>query len=73
MPIFTCGRLDKDGRDSLIANIRSAFPDLHKIYWLSLRAEAMVIINDVSYTLGDYYSNTSNNNSDGDGGDNANT
>ncbi|KPA83822.1 hypothetical protein ABB37_02031 [Leptomonas pyrrhocoris] len=54
VPILTCGRLDGSARDELIGDIRSTFPRVQSIHWVSLRAEPMVMINDVGYTLSDY-------------------
>lgn len=54
VPIFTCGRLSGAARDELVHDIRSTFPRAQSIHWVSLRAEPMVMINDVGYTLTDY-------------------
>ncbi|KPI87145.1 hypothetical protein ABL78_3798 [Leptomonas seymouri] len=54
VPIFTCGRMNSSARDELIRDIRRTFPRVQSIHWVSLRAEAMVMINDVGYTLSDY-------------------
>ncbi|EPY20257.1 metal ion binding protein [Strigomonas culicis] len=54
VPIFTCGRVGQRARDDLVREIRAAFPEHRRVYWLSLRAEPMVIINDINYTLSDY-------------------
>jgi hypothetical protein len=54
VPIFTCGRLNGMARAELIQNIRTTFPRVQSIHWVSLRAEPMVMINDMAYTLTDY-------------------
>lgn len=54
VPILTCGRLSSTARDELICDIRATFPKAQSIHWISLRAEPMVFINDVGYTLTDY-------------------
>lgn len=54
VPILTCGRLNGTARDELIRDIRNTFPRAQSIHWISLRAEPMVMINDVGYTLTDY-------------------
>ncbi|KEG08823.1 metal ion binding protein [Trypanosoma grayi] len=54
VPIFTCGRLSEAGRQFLVSEIRQCFPNQKRIQWISLRAEPMVFINDVSFTLSDY-------------------
>ncbi|AAZ13106.1 hypothetical protein, conserved [Trypanosoma brucei brucei TREU927] len=52
VPIFTCGRLTEEGRQCVVKDMRHYFPG--KIMWLSLRAEPMVFINEMGYTLVDY-------------------
>lgn len=53
VPIFTCGRLSDHGKALLMEEVRNSFPKLTRVYWLSLRAEPMVFINNVRYTLSD--------------------
>ncbi|RNF27576.1 metal ion binding protein [Trypanosoma conorhini] len=60
VPIFTCGRLSEAGRLSLMSELAQHFSEQKNILWLSLRAEPMVFINDVSYTLSDYDTISSN-------------
>ncbi|RNF20594.1 metal ion binding protein [Trypanosoma cruzi] len=54
VPIFTCGRLSESGRNLLMAEVRQYFPNEGNILWINLRAEPMVYINDISFTLSDY-------------------
>ncbi|CAJ1008771.1 putative Inositol hexakisphosphate [Leishmania naiffi] len=54
VPVLTCGRVGEVGRDQLVCDIRGTFPHVRSIHWISLRAEPMVLINDVTYTLSDY-------------------
>ncbi|ORC89127.1 metal ion binding protein [Trypanosoma theileri] len=60
VPIFTCGRLTQEGRDTLVTEIRRKFPTQKRIQWISLRAEPMVFINETCFTLTDYDSVPSN-------------
>ncbi|KAG5501328.1 hypothetical protein JIQ42_06329 [Leishmania sp. Namibia] len=54
VPVLTCGRVGDATRDQLVRSIRNTFPHVRSIHWISLRAEPMVLINDVAYTLSDY-------------------
>lgn len=54
VPILTCGRVGELARAELIRAIRKSFPRNRAIHWISLRAEPMVLINEVAYTLTDY-------------------
>ncbi|KAG5504474.1 hypothetical protein JKF63_04926 [Porcisia hertigi] len=54
VPVLTCGRINEVARDELVRDIRAAFPNAKSVHWISLRAEPMVLINDVAYTLCDY-------------------
>ncbi|KAG5478759.1 hypothetical protein LSCM1_06163 [Leishmania martiniquensis] len=54
VPVLTCGRVGDTARDQLVRNIRATFPNVRSVHWISLRAEPMVLINDVAYTLSDY-------------------
>eukprot|EP00796_Vickermania_ingenoplastis_P009749 gene9749-6837_t len=53
VPLFTCGRMADQTRYVLLQNIKEAFPNHNKVYWLSVRAEPHVVINDIQYTLSD--------------------
>ncbi|CAJ1989048.1 protein of unknown function - conserved [Leishmania donovani] len=54
VPVLTCGRVGEVARDQLVCDIRDTFPHVRSIHWISLRAEPMVLINEVPYTLSDY-------------------
>lgn len=54
VPVLTCGRVGEAARDELVRDIRDTFPQARSVHWVSLRAEPMVLINDVAYTLADY-------------------
>lgn len=54
VPIFSCGRVSREARQFLVRQVREAFPSSRRLYWLSLRAEPMIIVNDISYTVTDY-------------------
>ncbi|GET88818.1 hypothetical protein, conserved [Leishmania tarentolae] len=53
VPVLTCGRVGSVARDELVCEIREKFPHVRSIHWISLRAEPMVWVNDVPYTLSD--------------------
>lgn len=54
VPIFACGRLTEAERFYLMDEVREHFPNSTSVNWLSLRAEPMVFINDLAFTLSDY-------------------
>ncbi|CCW72255.1 unnamed protein product [Phytomonas sp. Hart1] len=58
VPVFTCARLSAADRLTLVREIRAAFPAEdrrpQRFHWLSLRAEPMVMINDLGYTLTEF-------------------
>lgn len=58
VPLFTCGRMAEETRYVLLQSIKEAFPNHNKVYWLSVRAEPHVVINNIQYTLSDLNANS---------------